>query len=152
MLATDIADAVTGAGGLIFDHASTGWTVTVHLEDGDDELPLHILGVRAGVRADLLDASEPDLEAVFVSAELMASNARVRRHWASAGRRGGIQVAVWGAEWPMAPASAQGLVEHPLSVAARAFKRHALIAAGVGTAPAALECFHTDARNGGRFS
>ena len=152
MLATDIADAVTGAGGLIFDHASTGWNVTVHLEDNDDELPLHILGARAGVRADVLDASEPDLEAVFVSAELMASNARVRRHWVSAGRRGGIQVAVWGAEWPMPPASAQRLVEHPLSVAARAFKRRALIAGGAGAAPAALECFHAEARKGSGFS
>ncbi|WP_343575423.1 hypothetical protein [Mycobacterium sp.] len=44
VVAADVADVVTFAGGWLFDRAMAGWDVTVLVADHVDERPLRILG------------------------------------------------------------------------------------------------------------
>jgi hypothetical protein len=46
-------------------------------------------------------------------------------------KRGLTEVIVWGTTWPVELGRQADSVEHPVSSAARAFKSHALVAAGV---------------------
>lgn len=47
VLAADAIDAVTAAGGLVFDRVRSGWAVDVYLAEPSDARPLRILGVNA---------------------------------------------------------------------------------------------------------
>jgi hypothetical protein len=129
--AADPADAVRSAGGWMYDRVMAGWDVTVLLADRANERPLQILGVAT---ADLesalaLWAERPHPQTVAVSADLFASDERVRRGVLGALEQGLTEVTLWGDTCPAELDDSVGPVAHRLSAAARAFKSQALTAA-----------------------
>lgn len=132
VVATDEMDVVTAAGGLLFDRAATTWDITVYLAACRDDRALRILGVAAhhldGETE--LNAGPQWPDGIVASARLYESDARVRNHIAAASRGHRTEVAIWGGEWPTELGHRVGRVKHQLSVAAIAFKRHAVRAAG----------------------
>lgn len=136
VVGSHMADVVLSAGGWLCDRARAGWDVNVLVADHPNSRPLAILG-----------ATTLDLDAEFasimrkaarggafaVSAELLATNARVRDDVLRLLKRGLTEVIVWGDEWPAELGRKVDPVEHQISCAARAFKAHALGAAAVST-------------------
>lgn len=143
VVATAATDVVAGAGGWLFDRVRAGWKVSVIVPATCDARPLEILGVRvytAGRDARDLPA-EP--AALAVPARLFETDQRLRRHVTGALQRGTAEVTMWG---DCATADVGYRVErtqYRLSPAARAFKTHALAAAGISTAAAPVEQFHS---------
>ena len=100
VLAADAADAVTAAGGLIFDRVSAGWDVRVFLAECSDPRSLHILGVDARELSEGITSADPWPDAIVVAAELYADEVRVRRYVGTASRHHCSEVAMWGGDWP----------------------------------------------------
>lgn len=122
VIGLDVADVVCSAGGWLCDRVLAGWDVRVTLTDDGDPRPLRILGLGCGERR-----SEP--VALAVAGTLSGHALRL----------GHAEVTVWGAD------RLTGLqpVRHVVSAAARAFKAHALVAAGLdGVAARPVEVFH----------
>ena len=144
VLASDPADLVTWAGGLICDSVRAGLIVQVCLESFDDDLALRILGVDAFAMPDVFDFEHwPD--AIYFASDLYERNARVRRLVVDAARRHSADVAAWGGTQWLGTAS--GLdVTHRLSSAARMFKQQALRAVGATMRIAPIEPFHSGQR------
>ncbi len=149
VLAADAVDAVTGAGGLIFDRVSSGWEVEVYLATPSDERPLQILGVGSDILPCAYGTPTEWPDALIIAGELYKGNTNVRRFFAAASCSHLTEVAIWGGEWPAELAPGVGRVEHRLSTAARAFKMHAMDAAGVAPQVKPTESFHSGVR---RFS
>jgi hypothetical protein len=133
LLATDEIDLITSAGGLLVDRVMTGWRVTAHVDTCRVERAVRILGATPGDLASATtwggDDTWPD--AIVASATLVESNPVLRRLLRTAARQAGTEVAFWGGSWPIDQQKGVGPVEHQLSLAARAFKSHALAAAEV---------------------
>ncbi len=137
-IAPSLAEAVRYAGGWLFDQVMAGWDVTVLTADHSDARALKILGARARDLDSLLAAPlvlGPCLQAIAVRADLCDSDARVRRVVHTALAEGRAEVRFWGDEWPAGLGDSSGPVWHRLSVAARAFKAHALTAAAAPAGP-----------------
>ncbi|MGV0605381.1 hypothetical protein [Mycolicibacterium sp. XJ1904] len=130
VLAADLADVIGPAGGWLFDRAQAGWDVDVWVEHCPDERPLTILGAAA-----LDETSEAVLRDVprngvlAVSAALLRDDPQVRARVLGLAKRG-VEVMAWGEDRP-GDGDRIDTIEHRLSVAARAFKAHALAAAGL---------------------
>jgi hypothetical protein len=132
VVASSPADVVCSIGGWLYDRVRAGWEVTVLLPQQCDTRPLQILGMQA---ADLDSQISPAstgcaARGLAVSADMFASDIRVRQgvfdaldHWMT-------EVTLWHDGWPLAVGHRTTTVQHVLSAAARAFKRHALTAAG----------------------
>jgi len=125
-LASTMSDVVLNAGGYLFDHAASGWDVTVYVEDWADRRALQILGVTA---AQLGNAFDPKTEheyphVIVISGALAEPRKAIGRYVRSAIDRH-AELAMWG---PDERKSTRQEVNHHLSAAACAFKRHALIA------------------------
>ena len=138
-------DAVRFAGGWLFDRVMAGWEAIVILADDADRRPLRILGAHTGdLEAALPSAGgAPRPHALAVQVELYASDPRVRRVVRGVLADGVVEVQFWGQVWP-SDLDGGRPVQHRLSVAARAFKAHALAAAAAPTDPiAATETFRT---------
>jgi hypothetical protein len=130
VVAPSIVEVVRCAGGWLFDRVMAGWDVTVLVADDGDDRPLQILGAET---ADLETAlvsglAGPHPHALAVAAELYRRDERVRDGVRKALESGQTEVTLWGETWP-AELDRVGSVEHRLSVAARAFKAQALVAA-----------------------
>ncbi|MGW0158226.1 hypothetical protein ACWDUN_02790 [Mycobacterium sp. NPDC003323] len=141
VVATDVADVVRGAGGWLYDRVRAGWKVSVVVPGSCDGRPLDILGVRsvaAGRRAAELP-SEP--AALAVSARAFGADADLRGHVTQALERGWAEVTMWGDDALAAPGYSVENVQFRLSPAARAFKAHALAAAGLPGVVAPTEQF-----------
>jgi hypothetical protein len=127
MVAATGTDAVSAAGGWLFDRAMAGWEVTVLVAAPGDERPLRILGAEAADLADLAGlAGDPAVrpDALAVDVDLFETDQQVREFVAAAQHDGVGDVRFWGdRDTCLAPS------QHRLSVAARAFKSHALAAA-----------------------
>lgn len=133
VMSPDPHAAVLGAGGLIYDRVRLGWRVTVLVPNGTATRSLHILG------AEVADLTAPPAElretrtALLVAADLYADDRRVRSDVDSALATKTTEVLQWGR--PFATAAdgdrRDRLVAHRLSSAALAFKRQALLAAGL---------------------
>ncbi|GAT09977.1 hypothetical protein H7I77_03105 [Mycolicibacterium novocastrense] len=139
VLATDLADVIGAAGGWLFDRARAGWDVDVWVAHCADERPLTILGANT-----VGDTSEAVLRAVprngvlAVSAALLRDDPGVRARVFELAKRG-AEVMAWGDDRPGALGDPVHMVEHQLSVAARAFKTHAVAAAGLTHSVGATE-------------
>ena len=143
VLATTAADVVAGAGGWLYDRVRAGWKVSVVLPASCDVRPLEILGVRAcaaGHDADVLLA-EP--AALAVPARLFESDQGLRRHVTRALKCGTAEVTMWGDGATTDVGYRVDRTQYRLSPAARAFKRHALAAAGVATEVGSVEHFRS---------
>ncbi|MHC9294543.1 hypothetical protein ACRCUN_18940 [Mycobacterium sp. LTG2003] len=121
VVATNAADVVTHAAGLIVDRVMGGWRVTVSLTDTGDVRPLQILG------AELVDADdgsavpEEDRCLLAIDADLYLLAAQENTDLLSRP----AEVLIWGR-----PAQADRAICHRLSAAGRAFKSEALAACG----------------------
>jgi hypothetical protein len=133
VLASNAAEVVSCAGGWLVDRVLAGWDVTVLVPECVDVRPLQILG-----------AQTLDLEATFVAAarrptalavavDLYAYDTRVRSTVRQARDSSFTEVRLWGQTWPAELNHGVAPVQHQLSLAARAFKAHALAAAAAPT-------------------
>jgi hypothetical protein len=136
VVASTTEEVVQSAGGWLCDRARAGWDVKVLVADGGDPSPLRILGATA------LDLNEnfvsmvrsaSRVEALAVSADLLAADACLREEIVRVLKRGLTEVIVWGKQWPTELGRQAHPVEHRVSPAARAFKSHALVAVDVST-------------------
>jgi hypothetical protein len=150
VLSHNMADVVRSTGGWLFDRALAGCEVTVLLADRHDDRALRILGVRGAHLDDALTSQVCDAEsdALAVSLDLYRQDPRVRETVLTTIDAGLTNVIMWGSNWP---AELEGLVasaHHRLSIAARAFKTHALQAVAASSISVdSLETFRgTDVR------
>ncbi|GAA2401742.1 hypothetical protein GCM10010191_06390 [Actinomadura vinacea] len=131
-----MVDAVRFAGGWLFDHVMAGGEVLVLTADHGDPRPLRILGARA---VDLECALSSPVQgpwpprAIAAGADSCGSDARVRRIVLKAIDDGLADVRLWGDQDTADLGGGVGSVRHRLSVAARAFKAHALAAAAASS-------------------
>ena len=137
VVASTTEDVVQSAGGWLCDRARAGWDVNVLIAGGGDPRPFAILGATAvdldeGFVSMVKSASR--VGALAVSAELLATDARVRDEIVRMLKRGLTDVVVWGKQWPAELGRQADPVKHRVSPAARAFKTHALAAADVSSA------------------
>jgi hypothetical protein len=149
VVATNIADAVTSIGGLIFDRAMAGWDVTVAV-DGDgsraiDDRPIRILGARvatAAVRPDCAESpSRPQVLAV--ATDVFVANQQLRRLALAALKGNATDVLLWGRRHPPKLNYKFVPVRHRPSAAAHVFKSHALAARGAFAAEPTEEGFYS---------
>ena len=132
VVALNTADVVRFAGGWLFDRVMAGWNVTVFVQDASDPRPLRILGVGTGDLESVLTTRRKGLypHTVAVEADLYSSDTRVRDGVHAALGHHPTEVTLWGDRIPPELDSEVRLVQHRLSLAARAFKAQALVAAG----------------------
>jgi hypothetical protein len=146
VVAASPADVVCSVGGWLYDRVLAGWEVNVLLPQRCDSRPLQILGMRA---ADL-DSHIPPASSgcaargLAVSAEMFASDQRIRHEVLAALDRWMTEVTLWHDDWPLSIGHRTTTVQHVLSAAARAFKRHALTAAGVSETVGPTEMLRSD--------
>jgi hypothetical protein len=130
VVAPSVVDAVTFAGGWIYDRVTAGWDVTVLVGSHDDLRPLQILGAETldleSVLADWEDRPHP--QTVAVAAELFDRDPRVLAHVRNALDQGATEVTLWGERLPAELDHSVDSAQHHLSAAARAFKARALAA------------------------
>src|ERR1700761_2666438 len=146
VIGSSAADGVGAIGGWLCDRVRAGWDVHVMLAHECDHRPLEILGMHAT----LLDARVPlastehPIRGLAVSAEMYAADARIERAVLCALDRWMTEVTLWHDDWPLAVGSRTTPVQHVLSGAARAFKRHALAAAGIPATVSPIESLLSD--------
>lgn len=129
VLAANLADVIGPAGGWLFDRARAGWDVNVWVGDCYDARPLTILGATAvDENAQTVLRDLPPNGAFAVGAGLLRDDPRIRNRIFELAKRG-AEVMVWGDDRPIEIGDRIDTIEHRLSVAARAFKAHALAAA-----------------------
>jgi hypothetical protein len=146
VVAASPADVVCSVGGWLYDRVLAGWEVNVLLPQRCDTRPLQILGMRV---ADL-DSHIPPASSgcvargLAVSGEMFASDQRIRHEVLRALDRWMTEVTLWHDDWPLSIGHRTTTVQHVLSAAARAFKRHALAAAGVSETVGPTEMLRSD--------
>jgi hypothetical protein len=132
VIASSPADVVCSVGGWLYDRVRAGWEVTVLLPQHCDSRALQILGMQAAeLDAHALPASTCAGRGLAVSADMFAADARIKQAVLSALDRWMTEVTLWQEDWPLVVGHRTTPVQHVLSDAARAFKRHALAAAGI---------------------
>lgn len=146
VVALNTAEVVRYAGGWLFDRVMAGWSVTVFVQDAADPRPLRILGVDTGDLESVLETHRHGMypHTVAVESDLYSSDMRIRNGVHAALGHHPTEVTLWGDRIPAELDSDLRNVQHRLSLAARAFKAHALAAAGAPeTGVAATEIFCT---------
>lgn len=109
-----------------------GWDVTVVVTDPTDVRAIRILGANTvELESALLAPHGPMPEWIAVSSDLYETDSRIREGMTEALSEGRIRFALWGEDSPSGIAHEFSPMQHRLSVAARAFKAHALTAASV---------------------
>lgn len=133
VIALDVAGLVQAAGGWLYHRVATGWDVTVLVPPHQNLRPLQILGVQTADLETELSAATGDVagHGLAVVADAFAADPRIRQRVQSALRRSVTEVVLWGESWPVTLNHRLGVVRHVLTVAGRAFKRQALVAADV---------------------
>jgi hypothetical protein len=145
VVAASPADVVCSVGGWLYDRVRAGWDVNVLLPQQCDTRPLQILGMRAADLDSQIPASTGcATRGLAVSAEMFASDSRIRHAVLAALDRWMTEVTLWHDDWPLAVGHRTTTVQHVLSGAARAFKRHALTAAGVSGTVGPTETLRSD--------
>lgn len=144
VVAQNVVDVVESAGGWLFDRAMAGWDVRVLVAEPGDTRPLRILGADTVPLESLMAPSgngRPP-HAIAVAAEFYTANERILEDVTRNLGNSDVEMSVWGEMWPAHLGARLDPVQHTLSVAARAFKAHALAAASMPDAPiAATEVF-----------
>lgn len=127
IMAPAVLDAVTFAGGWLFDRVMAGWTALVLTTQGGDDRPLRILGAHTEVVETALSCAELRRPgAAAISAELYADDPPTLNRLLGTVRETDAEIIIWGDSGPAGP----DVITYRLSSAARAFKAHALAAAG----------------------
>ncbi len=125
VVAPNVADAVTFAGGLICDRAMAGWEVTVLLPEAVDNRAMQILGATAASLRAPTATTVPQMLAV--ATDLVVGN-RCVRDLVLGALGGATDLLLWGRHRPPGLNCTFNPVGHRPSVAAQAFKAHALAA------------------------
>ena len=149
MVAPTTVRVVQFAGGWLFDRVMAGCDVTVHVTDHADARPLQILGARVVDLARTLESRwhVPFPPTLAVDADLLTADPRVRLLLREAAGLTQTEVRLWGGAWPADLDGQPSALCHRLSLAARAFKGHALAAADAPADPVDLtETFTSQAR------
>jgi hypothetical protein len=148
VVASSPADVVCSVGGWLYDRVRAGWEVNVLLPRQCDTRPLQIIGVAASDLDSHLSAASTGCAArgLAVSADMFASDTRIRQEVLTALDRWLTEVTLWHDGWPLAVGHRTTTVQHVLSAAARAFKRHALIAAGISDSVGPTETLRSDTK------
>ncbi|HYZ69177.1 MAG TPA: hypothetical protein VE666_15480 [Mycobacterium sp.] len=130
VVAPTVRDAVSFAGGWIYDRVMAGWDVTVLLGAEEDARPLEILGAEVRDLETVLASwqDRPHPQTVAIAADLFDRDPRVHQHVLNALEQGATEVTLWGERLPAELDESVDSVEHHLSAAARAFKMQALAA------------------------
>lgn len=146
VVASNPADVVCSVGGWLYDRVRAGWAVNVLLPEHSDTRPLQILGVQASDFDSQIPSANTGCAArgLAVSAEMFSSDLRIRQQVLKALDRRMTEVTLWQEGWPLAVGRRTTTVQHVLSAAARAFKRHALTAVGVADPVAPTETLRSD--------
>jgi hypothetical protein len=146
VVASSPADVVCSVGGWLYDRVRAGWEVTVLLPQQSDTRPLQILGMQAADLDSQIPRASPGYVArgLAVSADMFASDIRIRQEVLTALDRWMTEVTLWHDGWPLAVGHRTTTVQHVLSAAARAFKRHALTAAGISDPVGPTETLRSD--------
>jgi len=150
VVAPTVAEAVRYAGGWMFDRVMAGWEVNVLVAGSEDVRALQILGAETVDFESTIAAGDdqPHPQALAVSADLVARDARVREGVLRALDHGMTGVALWGDSRPVQLDREVDSVQHKLSSAARMFKAQALAAAAVtDTSVGPVETFRSGAMN-----
>jgi hypothetical protein len=123
------------AGGWLFDRVMAGCDVTVHVTDHADSRPLEILGAQVVDLARTLAGRGRMCfpHTLAVDGDLLSADDRVRLLVRTAAGMSQTEVRLWGDACPAELDGEASEVCHRLSVAARAFKAHALVAADAPT-------------------
>jgi hypothetical protein len=135
VIGSSVVDVVQSTAGWLFDRVMAGWEVNVLVSGHEDERPLQILGARKlDLHAEIASITRSrQRPALAVAAEIFAADEAVAREVLATLHRGESEVALWGDAGPGQFGGTVECVQHRLSGAARAFKGHALAAAGVPT-------------------
>ncbi len=146
VVASSPTDVVCSIGGWLYDRVRAGWEVSVLLPQRCDSRPLHILGTQASELDAQIPAASTGCAArgLAVSADMFASDLRVRQQVLKALDRWMTEVTLWHDDWPLTVGHRTTTVQHVLSGAARAFKRHALAAAGIADTVGPIETLRSD--------
>ncbi|MBF6145944.1 MULTISPECIES: hypothetical protein [Nocardia] len=148
VVAPTVTEVVRCAGGWLFDRGMAGWEVTVIVNDPTHARALEILGAVVLDMEDSLSSPvhSPHPHAVALAGELFETDHRIRCGVLDTLDRGLSEVTLLGEFCPDELDCRVDTVQHRLSVAARAFKRQALAAAGIpATSVAPLETFRSGA-------
>jgi hypothetical protein len=146
VVAASPADVVRSVGGWLYDRVRAGWDVNVLLPQQCDSRALQILGMQVWQLDSLIAPASTASPAhgLAVSAEIFASDARIRQQVLKALDHWMTEVTLWHDNWPLAIGHRTTTVQHVLSGAARAFKRHALTAAGIADSVGPTETLRSD--------
>jgi hypothetical protein len=130
VIAPSPAEVVLSMGGWLFDQAMAGWDAVLLSEDNTNVRAVAILGARVYRLEERL--AEPfrmsQLQTIAVRGELYDRDPRVRQVVLDALRGRSAEVTFWGDAPPAEFEGTAQLMRHQLSIAARAFKAHALAA------------------------
>ncbi|MFD4405202.1 hypothetical protein ACFWPH_20815 [Nocardia sp. NPDC058499] len=128
VLGVSMDDAVSAAGGRIFDLSMAGWEVTVIAGDLGNPRPARILGADALDLGTVLARRHRGLRphALTVSEALLAADDRLRGRVQECLDRGTVEVSTWGRQYTAETGDRTESTTHRLSHAARVFKQQAL--------------------------
>lgn len=150
VVGSSAADVVSGIGGWLFDRQMAGWNVSVALSVPGDEAALRILGLKTVELQELwqsMAGSSEHVAATAIATDRFDADEDVRLRGLT-GLRGGVgEFAFWGADGPGQLGGQVHRAKYRLSAAARAFKAHAVAAAGhsaesVGPVEIVYRCGH----------
>ena len=146
VIASSPADVVDSVGGWLYDRVRAGWDVHVLLPQRCDSRPLQILGMQVVDldRGIVSTSTEYCARGLAVSADMFGADPRIRDEVFTALDRWMTEVTLWHDDWPLSVGHRTTTVQHVLSGAARAFKHHALAAAGVPGAVGPTETLRSD--------
>jgi hypothetical protein len=137
VLATDVADAVVNVSGLAVDLALQGWDVVAAVVSSSAMDLMRVVGARLSDFSSIFEA--PDFAgAIAVAADLLNVRPDVQQFVTSAMRNVETELLVWGAPACAGTDVSFQLKAYEPSVAARAFKVHALRGLGIAPQPGAM--------------
>ncbi|ORA40445.1 hypothetical protein BST20_06545 [Mycobacterium branderi] len=131
VIAADLNDVVRSAGGWLFDRTMAGWQVDVAMESMPvDPCPLRILGAHSvHSMSDSAPSDRGTSRALLISTKALHCSVLTLDNLRAALQRGITDITLWGTACEHIDFDFTA-VTHQLSSAARAFKFHALAAAG----------------------
>lgn len=133
VIASSVADVVASIGGWLFDRRAAGWDVNVLVTEVVDMRPLKILGVDAiDPQCDLAaDWALKTSAGLAIALDRFVIDDGLRVAVLNAVKSSATEVAMWGNGRPSAVGDLVESVDYRMSRAAKAFKVHALAAAGL---------------------
>lgn len=131
--ASDVDELVASAGGWMYDRIQAGWDVSVTIAEPRDLRPLQILGATTVVTEHGFESlnNRGGTAAIAFASEAFDHNELLRGEVLKALEQAGTEVTIWGATIPNQLEGRIHRLQHRLSLAARAFKAHAVAAAPI---------------------